>query len=78
MDIDNMTTTLMFSMFHAAFNPKIAHSTTNIRLSLYSLLAACFGPSVAIIWEVSDKGIRIMMADFVTDVHMLSAYNVFH
>jgi hypothetical protein len=32
---------------------------------------------MAIIWEVSDKGIRIMMADFVTDVRMLSQHTLF-
>jgi hypothetical protein len=71
-----MTITL-FSMFHAAFNLNIAQSTTNNNLSLYSWLATYFGLSMAIIWAVSDKGIRIMMADFVTDVHMLSEHTMF-
>jgi hypothetical protein len=55
----------------------ITQSTTNNHLSLYSLLGTRFGLSMAIILEVSDKGICIMMADFVTDVHMLSQHTTF-
>jgi hypothetical protein len=72
-----MTTTLMFSVFHAALNPKIAQSTTNNHLSLYSVLATCFGLGMAIIREVSNKEIRMIMADFVTDVLMWSQHTMF-
>jgi hypothetical protein len=53
----------MFSIYvqyadYKAFDKTIAQLTTNNHLSLYNVPATCFGLSMAIVREVSKKGIQ--------------------